>query len=232
VGFGAYSYLGGSESSDSGETVEVVVAARDIAIRSQIPSAAVALKELPASAVHPLALRSLDKAIERYALSGVRAGEQVLSADVGDQPSGGSLARLVPEGQRALSIAISDAVAAGGLVEPGDRIDIIGLFEEGDVGKTGAVQVAENIEVLAVSNALLGQETDGAERRSSSPTAVSSTVTIALTPEMAERVALADQVGSLRISLRRPGDSAQRTGSILEIQSLIGAVAQAATIAP
>ncbi|MEZ4501441.1 MAG: Flp pilus assembly protein CpaB [Dehalococcoidia bacterium] len=227
VGGAAYVYLSDAESTTSSavERTTVVVATRDVPVRDRIVAGDLELREVPVEAVHSLAVRDVDAAMNMFALSTIRAGEQVLSVDLGTQPGGSALSKLLPEGMRALSIAVSDAVAAGGLVEPGDRVDLMGVFEESKAGADGSVQVAENLEVLAVSAALLGQDdSSSTDERRGSPTSVSATVTLAMSPEVAQRVALADEFGSLRIVLRSSGDQSTTTTRPVELDDIIGVI--------
>jgi pilus assembly protein CpaB len=225
VGVGTFMYLGdgeaGATSSDVG-SVAVVVASRDIDERTRLAATDLQLVELPSTAVHPRALRSIDAAIDQFASGFIAAGEQILPHDYSEQVFGGGLAQLVPDGQRAVSVAISNATAAGGLVSPGDHIDVVAIFTADTAGRDGTAIVAENVEVLALSQIVLGEDVDesNSPTAGSSPNAVSATVTVAVSLEDAQRLVLAENFGSLRIFLRNPDDDSDSFASPVDLDSV------------
>jgi len=228
VGIGAYTYLnatGGDEATSSGQTASVVVARNFIERRTPLTPELFEVRQLPVEAVTALAVRSIDAIDGQFVTNDLQPGEQLLTTDLTARPEGGNLSLLIPEGHRAFSVAISDAMAAGGLVEPGDRIDILAVFDEGTTGKNGAAVVVQDVEILAVSSLVLGESPSALEGnggRSNNPTSLSSTVTVALTPDEAQLVALAEEFGGLRLTLRRPDDTAQIAANQTELEALIG----------
>ncbi len=235
VGIGAYTYLnatGDDESASSGQTASVVVARDYVQRRTPLTPELFEVRQLPVEAVTGLAVRSVDAIEGQFLTNDLQPGEQLLTTDLTARPEGGNLSLLIPEGHRAFSIAISDAMAAGGLVEPGDRIDILAVFEEGDAGANGAGVVVQDIEILAVSSVVLGDSPQTAAESGgrNNPTSISSTVTIALTPEEAQLVALAEEFGALRLTLRRPDDTAQIAGNQTALDALIGGLPASAIV--
>lgn len=228
VGVGTFIYLGDGEAgaADVGQvsTTAVVVASRDVDARTRLSETHVELIELPTSAVHPRAVRTVDDALDLFAAGYIAAGEQILPHDLSEDVFGGGLAQLVPEGQRAVSIAISNAAAAGGLVTPGDHIDVVAIFSADLRGEAGTSIVAENVEVLALSQLVLGDElADGEESPTagSNPTAVSATVTIAVSLDDAQRISLADSFGDLRVFLRHPDDDTEPFAAPVDLESVV-----------
>ena len=229
VGAGAYIYLQDREDATNGaaavERVPVLVATRAIAHREPLTAADVEVRRIPIEAVHPFALKDPEAIEGMFADATIRVGEQILSLDVTARPSGGGLSELIPDGYRAFSIGVSDAMAAGGLVKPGDRLDLIAVFQEQKTGRDGSVVVVQNVEVLAISRVLLGEATsedeDGAGG-GTSPTSISATVTVALLPTDAQRVALADEFGSIRLALRRADDASQPLAPSIDLSDVSG----------
>lgn len=221
VGAGAYMYLQGQEDATSGaatvERVPVLVATQEIAHRDPLTAADVEVRRIPIEAVHPFAVKDLDAIEGMFADATIRMGEQILSLDLTARPAGGGLAELIPDGYRAFSIGVSDAMAAGGLVKPGDRIDLIAVFREQNSGGNGAVSVVQNVEVLAVSRVVLGTDEADDEGGSGSPT-----VTVALDPADAQRVALADEFGSIRLALRRTNDASEPLAPAIDLTDVAG----------
>lgn len=224
VGVGAYVYLSDGEPEVGPEIVRapVLVARRHIDIRQEITASDVEVLRLPAEAVHPLALKDLADIEGQYAATEIQAGEQVLRPDITEKPAGGDLAQLIPSGSRAFAIPISDAMAAGGLIKPGDHIDVIGVFEERDGGRDAAVWVVQNAEVLVISRALLGGDQEAEAERPRSPTTITATVTVAISPIEAQRIAVAEQFGSVRIVVRRPEEPAGILSTEVDLTDVVG----------
>ena len=226
VGAGAYLYLQGQEDATSGATilerVPVLVAMRAIAHREPLTALDVEVQRIPIEAVHPFAVKDLGAIEGMFADATIRMGEQILSLDLTERPSGGGLAELIPDGYRAFSIGVSDAMAAGGLVKPGDRLDLIAVFQEQKAGRDGSVSVVQNVEVLAVSRVLLGGAENDAEEGKTNPTSITATVTVALLPTDAQRVALADEFGAIRLALRRTSDTSQPLAPSIDLSDVSG----------
>ncbi len=222
VGIGTFLYMGdqGAVTTVAGEieTTSVVVAVRDLGARVRVGSDDLELRELPSAGVHPLALRSIEDGVGQFTVSFTASGEQILAHDLSADVLGGGLAQLVPVGERAISIAI----AAGGLVSPGDHIDVIAIFTEAAVGRDGTSIVAQNVEVLAISQVVLGDDVDTTREAtaSNSPNAVSATVTVAVSLEDAQRISLAESFGELRVFLRNPDDDSEPIAVPLNLESV------------
>lgn len=228
VGLMVYILLGNDSSPDTEasaaiERVPVLVARSAIDQRSQITAADVEVRELPKEAVLPQALTDVAEIENMYAATDLLPGEQILRTDIIERQGGGVLAQLIPEGHRALSLAVSDAMAAGGLVEPGDRVDLIATYEERKVGWSGGSVVVQNVEVLAISKLLLGADSEADnDNGRSSPTSLNATVTIAVTPNEAQLVTIAEQFGELHIVLRRPDETSSVAAAPVALDVLVG----------
>ena len=105
----------------------------------------------------------------------------------------------IPEGMRAVSIRVNDVIGVAGFVVPGTRVDVI---LSGSPTQSGAVDVAkiilENVQVLAA-----GQNID--HDANGKPLAVQ-VVTLLVTPEDSQKLALATIEGRVQLALRNPVD--------------------------
>lgn len=154
---------GGEEAAPSGNTKAVVVASADIAAGTRITKDMVQVRNVSSDAVVPNALTSTEMVVGSVARFPITADEQVLENRVAaggiTVPKGETmpLAYVVPEGRRALAIRVEQVVSAGGLVVPGDYVDIIMVADiKSDLppplDKTHlAMTILQNIEVLAVN---------------------------------------------------------------------------------
>jgi pilus assembly protein CpaB len=229
VGVAAYVHLedrpaAGAPVVEDIERALVVVARRDVPARATFAREDLELRSLPVEAIHPAALRSLDGAVGAFSTGEIAAGEQVLARDVATANTGGGLARLLSPGRRAFSIAVSDAMAAGGFIAPGDRVDVMALFDAGRGGRSGSAIVVENVEIIAVSALVLGSEPPEPDPRagSSNPRQVGTTITFAVTPLEAQRIAVAEEFGTLRLVLRSPDDSSSAGPASVDLSAVAG----------
>jgi pilus assembly protein CpaB len=234
---------GGEEAAPTGETKSVVVASQDITAGTRITEDMVRVKNVSADAVVPNALTTTETVVGSVARFPITADEQILEnrlAAGGLEVAKGEkmpLAYIVPEGMRAVGVNTKQVISAGGLVLPGDYVDIIFVAEvktdlpppldRSHISQT----ILQNVEVLAVEQTVeqvvpsgtAGDGTsDGAvsdrvtlDRADPNPEAI--TVTLAVKPDQAEILAMADVVAKasdnddcdLRFSLRQFGDQEQ-----------------------
>jgi pilus assembly protein CpaB len=220
--------------------VPVVVAKVDVAARTALTQDMLDVKLLAPEAVSPLAFTDVNVAVGQVTRFPLSAGEQVLSSKVVNVQAGisRSLSFVIPEGKRGFAITASEVQNAGGLVLPGDYVDIIVLHDveflndPADPSSRETVPaflvqtLMQNVEVLAVAQSVVDvvevpiEAEDGAApvegeeegstqrvRNSEAPAnAGATTITIAVTPEEAERLYLAEANGRIRLSVRPFGD--------------------------
>jgi pilus assembly protein CpaB len=209
-------------------TTMVVVAAQDISARTTLDAGMLKVANVPTDSVLKGAFSNvddvddLDGQVTRYPLI---SGEQVTATKIGVQKDDETgLSFVFPQGMRAFSIQVSEESSAGGLILPGDLVDIIAILDEETVGIDKAVTLVQGVEVLAVAQA--AQEAIPAARPTGTvtPSAVTGTlgerpedveanpkartVTLAVTQEQAQLLALVQAKGELALSLRSFGDKA------------------------
>ena len=168
---------------------------------------------------------------ERVVLSSVAANEPVLMAKLSGPDGRATLSNLLTAGMRAVTIRIDEIAGVGGFVTPGDRVDVVltrdaGAIREvegnarGASGSTVATEVVvENAKVLSV-----GQ---GVDERQTAPQ-VASSVTLEVTPDDANKVALARNVGTLSLSLRSAGENSGAADGVTTLSAFGGSVAAGA----
>lgn len=202
------------------ETTAVVVAAQDIPPRTTITASMVQVQQLPVTAKHANAYTSIKDVEGKVTKLYITTGEQVISNKFAVQREEAGLTFIIPPGKRAVSVTTSEHIGAGGLILPGDLIDIIAIFDAKTLGKDMAEYILQRVEVLAVAQAVQGEvETEdkgpiqqAGEQITAQPTPVpktapkpqpqAKTITLALTPEEVQRLVLAEARGDLRLVLR------------------------------
>jgi pilus assembly protein CpaB len=218
----------GSESAgSSGGDQQVVVARVAIKENTVITDAMLDVKEVPGNALVAGAFTNKEEAIGTITKLPIAVNQQVVSSfvvDTDNPVADASLKVFVPAGKRALSIQASQLINAGGLVLPGDWVDVIWSC----CGDTPVISkhLLRNVQVAAVAQTIIasgpatGAQTSGDNGETTTTTSSSNpvagaeqepvpdagTVTILVTPEEAQRIHLAEQNGRFRIDLRGPGD--------------------------
>jgi pilus assembly protein CpaB len=236
-----------SSQQSSVQPVPVVVAKVDVAARTPLTQEMLDVKLLPPDAVSPSAFTDVQIAVGQVTRFPLAAGEQVLSSKVisVDGRLGRSLSFVIPEGKRAFAINADSVQNAGGLLLPGDYVDVIVIHDVDFVDPADPsnretenaflVQtIMQNVEVLAVAQVVVdvvevpveaeagaegaegaavpaeGEEEAGSTQRVRNTEAAAqpgaATVTLAVTPEEAERLYLAESNGQIRLAVRPFGD--------------------------
>ena len=216
-----------------------VVAKQDIPARTKITTSMVEVRQMPTNDRSELAYTDLTQVVGRVSRYPIATSEQVLSTKVVSLESaaatGDSLSYVIPEGKRGISIEVSEVVSSGGLVLPGDYVDIIGVFDvnfvDGEEERTEQKYfsriILQNIEVLAVAQTVVDTPpeagtttgTDGettttdaegqrVRNTEADPEPKASTVTLSVTPQEAQLLFLAEENGVLRLAVRPYGDAA------------------------
>lgn len=132
----------------------------------------------------------------------VTAGQPLTQGALVAPGDRGFLAAALGPGMRAMTIPVSDTSGVGGFVFPGDRVDLM-LSQSVKSGNDGAqdLKAAEtflrNLRVLATDQATSTETVDG-----KSVVKTSRTVTLEVTPRIAEKITVAQTVGQLSLSLR------------------------------
>ncbi|MCR4397401.1 MAG: Flp pilus assembly protein CpaB [Firmicutes bacterium] len=198
----------------SGESTQVVVAARDIRAGGRIDENSVRLAGMNRRAVHPSAYRHVEEVVGRYAIDELAAGEQVMRHRVAAGGHGGLVAGLSPD-LRAMFIPVQAEHTAVGLVEPGGMVDVICVWQESK-GSSVARCVLGSVSVVATAP---GE----ARGLADSGSGESRGVVVAVTPGDAEKLAFCLENGRVYLAAVPFGGSAQTTPGV-RWEDLVGPV--------
>ncbi len=213
-----------SMASQGPETVRVLVAKNALAYGTPIKAENLQWVEWPKAAVPAGAFTSIEalfgqsKKEKRIVLRAIEAGEPILDARITKFGESPRVAMNLGEGMRAVSIRIDDVSGVAGFVAPGDRVDIL-LTRTINEELVSSV-ILQEITVIAVdqqSNAEIASPTIGR------------TVTFEVNTNQAQRLALAQQVGKLSLTLRGFGETDEGTMRPVtagELSDIIGAPKQ------
>ncbi len=189
----------GSSSNQAAATVQVAVAARDLAVGSMIQAQDVKLVSWPAGAVPQGYATSLEEVVGRGVISQVRMNEPLLASKMARKGTGAGLAITIPEGMRAMSVRVNEVIGVAGFVFPGNHVDVLVTLDRSDTGSDAKTEVLlQNVEV-ATAGTELQQDADGKAKQVP-------VVTLLVTPDQAEKLTLAATQGQLQLALRNTLD--------------------------
>jgi len=180
---------------------QIVVAVANMSLAETVTSQHVKLVPWPKASVPEGALRSLQEAEGRAVRASIFAGEPLIEGKLapGLAGKGGIMSMLVPEGQRGVTIKLDEAVRESGFLLPNSRVDVLVSMPKapGSSEKIAKV-ILQDVTVLAAGQTV--------ELRDNKPV-TNTTVTLALTPQQTERLAVAQAEGKLMLVQRNLRDT-------------------------
>jgi pilus assembly protein CpaB len=144
--------------------------------------------------------RDLFKDGRRVALTSIERDEPVLTSKVTAPGQRGSLSTLLDGGKRAVTVRVDDVRGVAGFIQPNDRVDVVLIRTEGATAGQGYSDlILQNMKVLAIDQ-IAGQH------QVEQASAIVKAVTLEVTPEEAQKLLLATNIGRLSLILRQPGE--------------------------
>jgi len=192
-------------------TTQVLVAKTEIALGQITAAENFAWKDWPESGLNPQYIRRSAKpnAIQEFVGAVARtplfAGDPITTTKLVRAGDGGVLAAILPSGMRAISTRIREETAAGRLILPNDRVDVILTVKRRNrAGADDSVSdtLFRNIRVLAIGQLI--------EAKEGKKLAEGNTATLELTPIQAEELSAANSKGEISLSLRSIADMQKR----------------------
>jgi pilus assembly protein CpaB len=185
-----------------GETLTVYVVAADIGIGDPLTAQNVKLEPWPKDKVPFGALTDKDDVEGRRSRTRLVTGELLLEGKLlGKGENGTGAPDLIPQGFRVVPVKI-DALTTPDLLGPGDFVDLLVNLEASKTGVPSTITVTflSRVKVFAVDQRYTpnesGEESAAATRQ----------ISLLVKPEEAERIALASNLGNIRMIMRHPND--------------------------
>jgi pilus assembly protein CpaB len=198
-------------------SVHHVVATRSLEMGQLITKDDVKLVAWPASDPVVNGFTAIEDVLNRGLIDGVVANEPLTEGKLASLEAGGGLPPTITEGMRALSVKVNEVIGVAGYVVPGTRVDVIvTLSNRGMQNDSMTRVVVSDVEVLTA-----GTRMDQAKSRDGQAIAAS-VVTLLVTPEDAEKIALAANEGSIMLTLRNPLDRAPTQTMGVKTAALLG----------
>lgn len=215
----------------SGPTIEIVVAKSDLPAGASIDPDTMAIRSLPAEFAPGPAVRpeTFDRWIGARIAQPMRSGEPLLPSLVEPAREAAFSARIRP-GIRGLTIQVDEVNSVSGMLQPGDRIDLMFSVRPPAAAGTGPADeltapLMQDLQVLATGSRVV------AGRDAPVPGRSFTAITVEVTPEQAQRLIVAQRAGRLTATLRHPEDRTPVRAGVLDVRSLLGLRAPAAPTA-
>jgi len=204
------------------EQVPVLVAAKDMAKGTVLDKNSVSVAIVTSQYVQPQAATSLDRVAGMLTVVPISKGEQItlnkLIAVKDASSSSSSLAMATPIGKRAVTISVDSISAVGGMIRPGDYVDVVAMVvvpvtttQGKQATQATSVSLFQNVLVLAIgqdiSSAPQDASASGSRYKKEERKADSSMITLALNPKEANLLGFVQDQGKIRLVLRSPADA-------------------------
>jgi pilus assembly protein CpaB len=191
----------------------VVLAARDLPVGHPVSAEDVRTVEWPADLVPAGYYSQAADVVGRGLISGVRTNEPLLASKLAEPGSRAGLPILIPEGMRAMSIAVDQVVGVAGFVIPQTRVDVLLTIQPPGQTETITQIILQNLTVLTAGQVV--QRNDAGD-----PITVN-VVTLMVTPDQAERLSLATSQGRIQLALRNMLDIEDATTQGIRVSGLL-----------
>jgi len=188
---------GSSGSATQSESVEIYLARSEIAFGQTIERHLLTVQSWPSELLPPGAFSDISALVPenpgqlRRAKGRFYPGEVVIASKVSNFGEKVTLVQKLGENTRAMAIKVDAVTAVGGFVTPGDYVDIV--LTQGRELELSAVTILQKIRVIGV---------DQQSEESNEQVEIARTITVEVTPEDGQRLALAQKAGELSLTLR------------------------------
>lgn len=192
----AGNWIQGANEAHEPEMATVVAADIAIPFGTKIAKRHVKTVRMPAEFVPPGSFSSVDDVLNEVTVQPIVAGEILMRERFVDNNDGSTLAALVAEKKRAVTVRVDDVIGVAGFLLPGNRVDVLASRRQQNRRAT-AETILRDVKVLAVDQTAATEKNDPVIVRA---------VTLEVTPAQAETLVKAKEEGSIQLTLRNPLD--------------------------
>ncbi len=145
----------------------------------------------------------LDEILGQVSMSNIYEQQILLRQMFKEESTIEQLSRMLQEGERAVTVGVTEISGLGGNLNVGDRVDVmVTILSHQEVGVSSTFTVLRDIGVMA-----LGQDIGFEDDEGLTTGPISKSVTLRINPTQAEVLALCSEIGSLRLALRHPDET-------------------------
>lgn len=198
-----YNYLKGVTGlPTTSPGIAVIVAKMDIPPKTKITPDMVQEVKVPAEYIQPGAVTTLEKVVGIIVREQIASGEQILERRLVRESKSVGFTGIIPRDKRAVTVAVNEITGVAGFIKAGDYVDVVVTFDAGAVGDHTSQVAMQNLLVLAANHDTEISGGDSTVKDSVKEVNKMGTVTIAVTPDEATKLTLADEKGKIRLTLR------------------------------
>lgn len=187
----------------AGETTPIFVAKEQIGMGDPLKPEVLKLEPWPVDKVPPGAITKLEDTENRRTRAIIFPGEPIIEPKLlAKGENAASPTDMIPKGHRVVSIRVDAVSGAASLLKPGDRVDVLVHLQENPsrgITKTTTQTFLQHVKVFAVDD-VFRRDVDGGA------SVAAKTVSLLVTPEQAELVMLATELGVVRLVMRSAND--------------------------
>jgi pilus assembly protein CpaB len=173
----------------------VVVAATDIQYGTKVEGRHLRVADFPPEGVPESAFRNIEEVVGSVATVTISKGEVLVQERFAEHSTGSTLAALVTENMRAVTIRVDDVVGVAGFLLPGNRVDVLSTRKDRKTKRARTETILRDLKVLAVDQTAATQKNEPIIVRA---------VTLEMTPQQSEELVRAKEEGTIQLTLRNP----------------------------
>jgi pilus assembly protein CpaB len=204
---------GQAELSAMGKAENIVVAASSISIGQRITPDQVRLEEWPKRILPDGVVKDLTQVVDRVSLDEVAIGEPILKSRLASEGSAAGLSAVIPPGMRAMTVKVDEVIGVAGFVSPSTYVDVVATAMRSGLEESASRVVLQHVKVLASGKQV--------ENKDGGPVEVK-TVTLLVTLDQAEVLALASHAGKLQLVMRNSVDEEEVPTTGVNTAALFG----------
>lgn len=174
---------------------QVASAAMSIPYGTKIDVRHIKMVLLPNNVVPTGAIKSIEDIEGKIATADILSGELLLSGRFVNHDEGSTLAALVEEKKRAITVRVDDVVGVAGFLLPGNNVDVLASRLERGSRRAITETILTNVKVLAVDQTARTDDNDPVVVRA---------VTLEVLPKQAEVLVARMEEGTIQLTLRNP----------------------------
>jgi pilus assembly protein CpaB len=194
---------------------QIVVAAQSVSLGSRLTEADLRMAPWPRAVPLAGSFRKLSDVVGRGVVIPMIPNEPVLDSKLAATGSGAGLTAAIPDGMRAVGVKVNDVIGVAGFVLPGSRVDVV---VSGSPNKNGELEMSkvilENVQVLAAGQNVTS-DVNGKPQNVQ-------VVTLLVSPDESQKLALASVDGKIQLALRNPLDLARTNPQAVRRETLYG----------
>jgi pilus assembly protein CpaB len=202
------------------EMEEILVAKEAIDYGTPVTEELVKLEKWPKHLVPPGTVKKMEDIKDLRAKDLILPGDPLREEKLLSEEEFASASLQIPKGYRVVSVKVNASTTGGNLIQVGDRVDVMVYLKTSLDGQpmNETRTILQDIRVFAVNRQYNRKVAADAEAGSTE----AKTVSILVTPPQAEVVALAEELGNIRLSIRSPEDDLEGGADGANLEELFG----------